>query len=165
MFNWNLPSAEDYDLMHEILGGYGEPQPGKIIAPTGKPYLYRWTIQSTPFFNLYMHVQVASDEEGMHTHPWMSQSVILSGGYYEVVGARVGSSYVPLHPVRRKPMEVIQRGTDIPHRLLLPDEVEYSLSLFFTGPRVKDWGFWVNGKWINSKDMVRMEGATSKRIR
>jgi hypothetical protein len=38
------------------------------------------------------------------------------------------------------------------HRLDLPDGVRYSMSLFTTGPKIRDWGFWLPDGWHHNKE-------------
>lgn len=50
-------------------------------------YLRRWyIIPRNRWFNMYLHHFVQSDDpRALHDHPWWSCSIILRGGYYEVV--------------------------------------------------------------------------------
>jgi hypothetical protein len=60
--------------------------PDLVIAPDGKPYLYRWHVfPQNAAAGVYFHIQVQSDpERPLHDHPWDNTSVILSGGYDEL---------------------------------------------------------------------------------
>lgn len=124
---------------------WGVRAPDLTIAPTGTPYLYRWhVIPRNDIGNVYLHLQVADDpERPLHDHQYESQSVILAGGYEEVY------QLVPPNGVFRtrklRTGDVAHRDAREAHRLRLLGD--YSISLFTTGPRVKDWGFWIDQAW------------------
>jgi len=46
-------------------------------------YLERFYIISTSWLGVYLHRFWASDDDGLHDHPWNSISILLKGGYYE----------------------------------------------------------------------------------
>lgn len=119
-------------------------QPDLTIAPNGKPYLYRWHIVRTPRACVYFHIQVADDpERPLHTHPWDNQSVILLGGYKEILHPYAGQpDPTRTHMHIRETGETITRRADWSHRLLLPRSGSKTMTLFSTGPKEKTWGFW-----------------------
>lgn len=130
--------------------------PDLVIAPDNKPYIFRWHV--TPpkgDANVYFHIQIADDpERPLHDHPWDNFSVILSGGYDETWQQFPpdGQMYTRAF---RKGDTVFRRGTEA-HRLLLPPGVEYAMTVFSTGPKVRDWGFWYPDGWRDWRDMTRL---------
>lgn len=139
------------------------PLPAMTIAPSGKPYLYRWRLTPKGVgANVLLHLQVASDpERPLHDHPWDNQSVILAGGYDEQL-----SNSLPIgHPdckevkfyyergapgafVRHlRKGSVVHRKAEEAHRLILPPEIPYTISLFTTGPKTREWGFYMPEGW------------------
>lgn len=135
--------------------------PDEIIAADGQgDYLYRWYVTpKRPEGLCYLHVQVADDpDRGLHDHPWDNQSVILSGGYVEQLQVTPPNGYI--ETLKRKKGDVIHRRGFMAHRLLLAPGVPYTMTLFSTGPRERDWGFWVdrNGvrKWYDFRDVTLM---------
>lgn len=156
MFDINILTPEDRETFTSILGSsYHEPD--LTIAPDGKPYIYRWyvTPRSTEA-NVYLHVQVASDpERPLHDHPWDNQSVILSGGYIEIVGNKLNPAFQGFMLVRKKG-DVVQRKAHWSHRLLLPRHHPYAMTLFTTGPVVRDWGFWTPDGWRSHKEITSL---------
>lgn len=140
-FDWSSLSTPDALLVTSIVGTYGR-KPDLIIAPDGEPYLYRWhVIPRNEKANVYLHIQVADDAgRDMHDHPWDNQSVILAGGYLELWPAD------PCGTVRRDG-DVIQRWADERHRLEMIPGVPYCISLFSTGPKIRDWGFYTPSGW------------------
>ena len=139
----------DYDQGADILGGRWR-HPDLIIAPAGEPVLYRWHLyRNRTAASIYFHLQVRSDpERPLHDHPWDNTSVILSGGYNEMFEPHpelVPASYYPRwepnYRTARKG-KVIHRKATTAHRLILPDDIPYTMSLFTTGPVKREWGFW-----------------------
>ena len=167
-FDWNRLTPEDRDMGHHILEVCrnrwcnGGPEPDLTISPAGTPYLYRWNVVRsmkevrTP--NVYFHVQVAHDpERPLHDHPWDNQSVILSGGYGEVMCAEGGRpTQRNTASFRRKKGDVIWRKADWSHRLFLPAGVPYTMTLFSTGPKSRNWGFWYDERWIPYQEVTRV---------
>lgn len=123
-------------------------KPDLTIAPDGEPYLFRWhLLPRNPLANVYFHIQIKSDpERPLHDHPWDNFSVILRGGYDELwdefpgrPGALVVREFRAGDTVRRKAEEA--------HRLLLPEQFLYTMTLFSTGPYLRSWGYWYPDGW------------------
>lgn len=99
------------------------------------------------WFGLYIHRFLGSDEDrALHDHPRHNASLVLSGGYLEHLRDR---------KVWREPGSWVFRHAATAHRVVLPvhiiDQKPYPLpavSLFFTGPKVRDWGFHCPGGWV-----------------
>lgn len=145
MFDFHRLYPADRDTARTMLGLLREPD--LVIAPAGHgEYLYRWyVIPRNREANVYFHIQTASDpERPLHDHPWDSTSVILAGGYTEMLMRKpdLESGFSTLD---REPGDVIFRPASWAHRLILPAHVPYSMSLFSTGPKVREWGFWEQG--------------------
>lgn len=171
MFDWNSIALADIELMEDYLGpagGYPR-QPDLTIAPDGVPYLYRWHLtRRNKKANVYLHVQVASDpERPLHDHPWDNQSVILRGGYKEIIATRIDPDGRPMRVERfdRQVGDVIPRVASQPHRLLLPDYYKYTITLFSTGPKVREWGFWYPTGWKSADDVTRLIDGQSVHVK
>lgn len=131
-------------------------RPDVVIAPEGSPYLYRWYLfpnATDTMPTVMFHLQVASDpERPLHDHPWDNTSVILYGGYDEIVQEfppeGVTVSYM------RKRGDVIQRKAIEAHRLILPPRHSFAMTLFSTGPKIRDWGFWYPDGWHHNQRHV-----------
>lgn len=152
-FDWLNLRQEDYALAWSIC----KDRPSDlIIAPDGKPYLYRWwVIPRNASANVYFHIQVASDpDRGLHDHPWDNQSVILAGGYQEIISKNPGGPVHDTEEFQRVPGDVIHRKAGHAHRLVLPKSEPYTMSLFSTGPKVRDWGFWAGNKFTPHADLI-----------
>ena len=98
----------------------------------GGDYMHRWyIIPRNDMFNVYLHRTMRSDNDVPHDHPWDNTSLVIAGGYREET---------PDGVFVRSPGDMIQRTASSVHRLELIDG-QPSISLFFTGPKVRDWGF------------------------
>lgn len=140
--------SDDEVLAAGIVGGYERLQkPSVSIMPDGKPYLYRWHLlpRSKTGANVYFHVQVDDDPRvELHDHPWDNCSVILSGGYTEVLNP-FPEPRPPGKFVRSKG-DVIFRRAHWSHRLLMAGH-PYTMTLFTAGPHIRDWGYWFPDGW------------------
>lgn len=176
-FPWEMLKESDFELAEQCLrniihqpgrplDGAGMPYPDLVIAPEGQPYIYRWhTIPHSDLVNQYFHIQTLSDpERPLHDHPWDNTSVILSGGYDETVATAYNiansDGYDELCLLRqgtvprRAGNTIFRRAADA-HRLLLPKGIPYTMTLFFTGPKIKEWGFWVSDtKWVPAAEFI-----------
>lgn len=125
-------------------GSYQIRQPDVAIQPDGKPYIWRWHVipRNLVGGNVYLHVQVADDpERPLHDHPWDNQSVILAGGYREVYVRQPELLWFEEERQVDAGMVVHRRAEEAHRIFLLPGE-PYTISLFTTGPVMRDWGFW-----------------------
>lgn len=117
-------------ILDGLLNRLGEPD--EKIERDNKPYLHRWHIvREHGKQNVYLHKFLGDDnDEALHDHPWSSVSIILNGTYKEIT---------PDGEFIRKTGDVIFRDEKEPHRIELIHGPAYSL--FITGPKVKEWGF------------------------
>lgn len=130
--------------------------PDFVIGGTERPYMHRWwVIPRNAWFNIYLHKIIRSDDDrALHDHPWLNCSIVLDGGYRETLpvrrrGYRFGD---PVAVKVRKPGSVVFRWPSSAHRLVIGDGP--CISLFITGPRVRDWGFHAPQGWVLWKDFV-----------
>lgn len=143
---------EDHKLALSLVGDRIL-EPDLVIAPDGQAYLYRWHIlRDKKAASVYFHIQVKSDpERPLHDHPWDNTSVILSGGYNELY--EPAPDLIPPYDPAEKPYveclyraprkgSVVFRPAKTAHRLILPTSIPYTMSLFTTGPVIREWGFW-----------------------
>lgn len=176
---WNLGISlgpEDADIAARFTGfdpnGSGAIRdPDLVIAPDGRPYIYRWhLVPRNKLANAYFHIQVLDDpDRPLHDHPYDNTSVILAGGYKELIDTTPRPRAVIPHSRLLLPGDVVHREAEEAHRLfLLPDGPGYSMSLFSTGPRRRDWGFWcpteerteggrVIHEWVHEDELVHLD--------
>lgn len=130
--------------------------PDVVIGGREHPYLKRWfVIPRNPVFNIYLHQFLRSDDDrAHHTHPWLFNcSVILSGEYIEHVIERGGL----LRRIARSDSDVKFRLGASPHRLELINH-KPCWTLFITGPRVREWGFFCSDRFVHWKDFTTRDG-------
>lgn len=126
-----------------------------VIGGQSDPYLMRWWL--TPWSGLYRHVERptpwqrlvrcapglylhlflrSDDDRALHCHPWANASLLLRGAYTEHTIAAGG-----IH--RRQVLSAgalrVRLSGRMAHRIELHDGPCWTL--FFTGPRYRDWGF------------------------
>jgi hypothetical protein len=167
MFDPHLFLApEDYVLFRDLLPFKGrfvaDYEPDLTIGENGVPYLHRWhLIPRMKVGNLYLHIQVGSDpQRPLHDHPWDNMTNILRGGYDEIweplpwLHVGYGTPRATTRQLRQG--DVVFRKAGEAHRLLLPEGTPYTMTLFFTGPVVREWGFWFKDGWRSSDEVLRM---------
>jgi hypothetical protein len=112
--------------------------PDIVIGGTEDPYLLRWyLIPRNPVLNVYYHVFKRSDDDrALHDHPWVSLSLCLRGEATEIdaIGSRI---------VRAGQWRL--RRAAYAHRMAL--HAGDCHTLFLTGPRIREWGFWCPQGW------------------
>jgi hypothetical protein len=124
--------------------------PDLLIGPENNPYLRRWwLVPRNPFLNVYLHNIRRSDDatRGLHDHPWWSVSVLLKGSYYEIVPLNPRNPRGRTQRLFWRSGSVIFRGAKHAHRLEVTLPKANVWTLFITGPRFRQWGFWEPEGW------------------
>lgn len=133
-----------------------ERSPDYTIPCATGDYLLRWYIVRNHYLSIYVHLILASDDDrAMHDHRSATLSIILDGGYDELVPTN-GDPFWPRLRIRRPGDFVFRLPRDL-HRLQVPNS-GYALTLFVTGPTVRKWGFQTPGGWLYHKDYFRIFG-------
>lgn len=147
--------------------------PDVIIGENEDPYLLRWYIlPKNPIFNIYLHKFVRSDDDrALHDHPWTwNASLIISGEYIEHMPldkATYGTDgdFRTITKLRR-PFRPIFRKGSTPHRVELMKTVKLGKpillnvsetpvwTLFITGSREREWGFYCPQGWKHWEKFV-----------
>ena len=111
-----------------------EPVP---VGPARNPLAWRFVLRKAPDACIYVHRWMRSDPDHLHDHPWPFTSIVLAGGYWEVT---------PSGRKWREPGSVGHLDETELHRVEIdqPGEV---WSMIITGPKIKSWGFLVDG-WM-----------------
>ncbi|WP_226998586.1 hypothetical protein [Tardibacter chloracetimidivorans] len=112
--------------------------PDLVIGDPARPYLKRWyVIPRNPLFNIYLHQVLRSDDDrALHDHPWWNVSWLLAGEYVEHTIDAGGIHHRRL----RTGGDFKFRSARSPHRLEIRPGTS-ALTLFITGPRIREWGF------------------------
>lgn len=127
-------------------------EPDFIIGTAERPYLRRWwVIPRNRWFNIYLHHFLRSDDDrALHDHPWVNCSILLRGRYLEhrpdgqVLLRKPWRPWAPWRLTFRLPTSahrVELRRTDSGHEAPV-------WTLFITGPKVREWGFWCPRGWV-----------------
>jgi hypothetical protein len=106
--------------------------------------------------NIYIHQFLASDDDrALHDHPWFNLSILLFGCYTEHTIAAGG-----VHRARRYGAGALKlRRPGAAHRIEIERMV---LTLFITGPKVRDWGFHCPAGWRPWQEFTRTTAGSSK---
>lgn len=145
-----------------------------IQGPERLAYLHRWWVwPRNRWCNLYLHNMVRDDDPILHDHMYWSVSLCLSGHLLEWLNPDPRHMAAPRHLTRNNrygPIisraatagSVVLRSPRLAHQLCV---VEEAWTLFLTGPRIRDWGFWCPQGWRLWSDYVALGDGTSGRGR
>ena len=107
-----------------------------------EPYLVRYYLflkdRKWFPFNVFLHKFMKGDPDELHDHPWPYATLILKGGYWEIT---------PKGRHWRGPGSFRIAGPKSLHRVELEPGV-HAWTLFMPGPKLREWGFIVKGKWM-----------------
>jgi len=105
----------------------------------GDNYLRRWwVIPRNEGCNIYLHEILHSDDDrALHDHPWDNTSMLLDGSYIE---------HTPEGVFERVAGSIVTRKATDAHRLEVPGGGR-AVSLFITGPKLREWGFHCPKGW------------------
>lgn len=162
--NHGFTSAKDYAIASSvdrlttwrgwadrIIGLRGVRRPDFTVGSPDAPYLLRWwVIPRNRFFNVYLHCFCRSDDDrALHDHPYLFNcSVLLRGQYREWVPcncAQCGIDGNGNQYTDRTAPAIAPRWGASPHRIELTNGTCWTL--FITGPRVREWGFYCPQGW------------------
>lgn len=120
--------------------------PDMVIGVGELPYLVRWWLwPKNRAANAYYHIIFRSDDDrALHDHPWPNISIVLEGGYFEVL---------PDRTVWRGPGDIVARRARQAHRIVVPDGT-VTHTLFLTGPHVREWGFHCPQGWRHWREFT-----------
>lgn len=106
----------------------------------GDDYLLRWwVVPRNTSCNVYLHdIRKSDDDRALHDHPFVNTSLLVCGSYIE---------HTPEGSFVRRAGDFIERPAEALHRLeVIPGE--RCISLFMTGPRLREWGFACPQGWV-----------------
>lgn len=119
-----------------------------------EPYLERYYLflkdrKRFPF-NVFLHRFLKSDPDHVHDHPWGYATIILKGGYWEWI-PQFNSKNEKVGEIAkwRGPGHFRFCSANSYHRIEIDSNVQ-CWTLFMPGPQRREWGFLVNGKWIEN---------------
>lgn len=131
------------------------PVPDFHIGPSDDHQLQRWfVVPRNPYRNVYLHRFLRSDDDrALHDHPWENRSWILDGEYVEHL--QDGSIFA------RRPGDVVERHAIEAHRVELISGP--AVTLFFTGPIIRSWGFYCPKGWVPWREFVDVTEGGNRR--
>lgn len=113
-------------------------------APQLGPMLKRYFLIGTPWFGLYLHHFIRSDNDRhFHDHPWSFLTFLIGGGYIE---------HTPAGTFRRRRFSLLWRPAEWRHWVEVPTPV-WTLVVRFRKRRA--WGFITPKGWIHFKEYGR----------
>lgn len=145
-----LPAFLRRPLLRACFSVMNSRGPDMVIGGDARPYMLRWwLLPRNRWVNVYLHHFLRDDDDrALHDHPWHSLSVLLSGRLIETYAPVACRAAEPAHQVERTHAvgAIVWRGCRFAHRLALPLGSDLAprpaVTLFITGPRVREWGFW-----------------------
>ena len=113
-----------------------------------EPYLERYYLflkdRKTFPFNIFLHKFLKGDPDDLHDHPWPYATLILKGGYWETTPQ--GRFWRGVGHFRTCKAESY-------HRIELEPGID-CWTLFMPGPQKREWGFDVDGQWIQHEQYI-----------
>lgn len=129
----------------------------KILNCFGEFYMTRillWRCRDGS--QMMINIFHRSDEDRhLHDHPWNFRTFILWNGYLE---------HHPGGIFKARPLMTLQRPAQWRHRVQLrrtpAGKEKIAVTLVFTGPDVREWGYHTPDGWISHDDWWRKEGCS-----
>ena len=126
----------------------------EIISQFGHVHFRRYRLLQTPWFAIYIHQILRSDEElDMHDHPWKFTSVILSGSYEETVTSP--PYFDTTRWFRHYQGDVVEHAAEEAHRLRLTSKEVWTLVI--TSGRKREWGYQTKTGWLGHKEYRQLK--------
>lgn len=135
--------------------------PVKWIPLRKRSRLYHWI---TDRIAIRLHHILRSDaDRHMHDHPAWNVSIVLRGGYYELMPTRPdggdwheGQEVEDFTSVWRGPGSVVFRRASSRHRLVIPYGMT-CLSVFILGRKSQSWGFYTRAGKVGWREYLGIE--------
>lgn len=125
-------------------------EPDFIIGGQDNPYLKRWYLQKdADTSSIYLHQIIRDDDDrALHDHPWDSTSIVLSGVMREILQETNNNRVSQILEAG----DIVARSAEDAHRLEVVSGPVWTL--FITGQRKREWGFYCPQGWRHWKDFV-----------
>ena len=156
-FDWNCLSSDHQGIMRVYVGTVKRPADRIICGPDGEPFLYRWhVVPKNKRANVFFEVLTRSDPNPhFHDAPWGFRTQVLARSvWFET--HRAGTAF--------RTEDKCYAGSGFsslsPHRLGLAVS-DPALLLTLTGPRERDWGFYVDGVFVPHDKYLQQQKETA----
>lgn len=128
----------------------------EIVSKFGQVHFRRYRLLQTPWFAIYVHQILRSDEDlDPHDHPWDFSSVILEGAYHE------DSWYPPNFDTMQShdyySGDVIEHKGEDAHKIRLMSREVWTL--VFVSGRTREWGYQTKEGWIPHKEYRQLKNS------
>lgn len=129
-----------------------------FLIPDGREpdvvYLKRLRLIQTPWFGWYIHwIYLPDRDRDPHDHPWNFWSLILRGGYTEQVWQKWGAQRIRVDGHGAFLGEFVWKAfswhkMSIERAHMIHRLQPGTVSMIFTGPRHRTWGFWTREEFV-----------------
>jgi hypothetical protein len=103
------------------------------------------------------HILRSDEDRHFHDHPWPTVSIVLRGGYWEVMPTKQTQDpsldFCCWRRIWRAPGAIVLRRAHYRHRIEIPHGAT-AWSLFIMGPYRKRWGFYTPQGFVYWRDYL-----------
>lgn len=131
----SIPSPRT--LLRRRVGKHFAVKWGERLGWAECPYLRRWAFLFGAFSVRVHHFYRSDDERAPHNHPWWFVTLVLRGGYTDV-SPDGEDDHLSAGSVRYRPAH---------HRHTVRTDPGGCWTMVVTGPILRPWGFFVNGRF------------------
>ena len=129
----------------------------ETVPRDGAPYMLRWYLESLGDGRRYVHKMLEDDRDAPHDHPWGSIGWVVRGTLIEEwwdngEAARKGQ---PPHRERLEAGMIALRPAEHVHRLLVAPGHADAVTVFCTGSKMREWGFWAPRGWVHWREYTQ----------
>jgi hypothetical protein len=126
----------------------------EIKSKEGVIHFKRWQLLKTPWFSIYIHGIYKADEDAhLHDHPWDYYSMSIYGRFIEKNKGAIKCNYLYVSTFKLISRKAEQFHTI--HKLLTKSVYTF----FIAKNRRRDWGYDVNGEWIDHKTYRKLKNS------
>lgn len=156
------------------------------LDPSCPPYLERWRLNvgipgRRAWFGLRLHHFFRSDEVHLHDHSFGFLTLVLRGSYEDVIECescegtgKIGAELLGVWDGQSHGCGFCGGTGKVVGDHMTPGTIRYRSPLHkhrvvtdgcwtfvLSGPRVRDWGFWVDGKWWKQRRYFEKFGGSA----
>jgi hypothetical protein len=135
----------------------------RVIYNFGRKYLTRIYLWRSKRFTLYLHIFHQPDPgRDLHNHPWdYCWSMCLWGGYEETMFVHGKNFFMPVKRAHMRYAMVPRKFSGALYHAVSRLNRKRVVTLFAHGKRVREWGFWKDGKHVPWHKYLVDEGINS----
>ncbi len=126
--------------------------PERIHHRDGSQLLFRVRVIQTPWAGIYVHHLTSPDTGDLHDHPWNFLSIVVRGGYDEILDPAPADRSVMASWRTWGRWSVHRMRTTSAHRIESVQPGTWTIVV--TGRRARRWGFWHACRWTDWADYI-----------